>query len=103
MSTKTPTPHQDRPADRYAHIVNAALSQTTGLLDFWSAAYVTDGGTWMLASSPEATDSGRPRDLIAVLPATLDLGTRVVPLRPTVNPNLVDALRTALDHRGGPQ
>lgn len=103
MPAETPTPHQDRPADVYAPIVDAARSRTTGLIDVWSRAYITDGGTWVLASRPETTDSGYPRDLIAVLPAPLDLGTRVLPLWIAVNPDLVNTLRAALDHRGGPQ
>lgn len=93
----TDTARQDHPADVYAPLVDAAASRTTGLLDHWSGAYVTDGGTWMLATRGEATDSGCPRDLLAVTPGPIG-GTRVHPLYIAVDPDLVDALRAALDH-----
>ena len=95
--TTTHTARQDHPADVYAPIVDAAASHTTGLLDHWHGAYVTDGGTWVLALRGEATDSGRPRDLLAITPGTID-GTRVHPLSMAVDPDMVDARRAALDH-----
>ena len=65
-------------------------------VETWSITYVTDGGTYVIASNGQATDSGRPRDLLAVLPLPIE-GSRVVPLWPAVNPDLVVALRSALD------
>lgn len=85
---------------RYASYVDAAKARATGAIDVWTTAYVTDGGTWIIASSPNSTDSGRPRDLVAVLPAAIE-GSRVVMLWPTVHPDLIATLRSGLDS-GGP-
>lgn len=85
------------PADVYAPIVTAARTGTTGTLDPFTYTYRARGGTYIIASQGTITDSGRPRDLIAILPGSLDLGTRVLPLYVAVDPDLVDALRSALD------
>lgn len=81
------------------HYVAAIHARATGALDVWTIAYVTDGGTYVLAASGRGTDSGRPHDLIAILPVPID-GTRVVVLRVTANPEWVGALRAALDGDG---
>ncbi|MDO4717525.1 MAG: hypothetical protein Q4B08_08170 [Propionibacteriaceae bacterium] len=81
---------------RNDYIIDAAKARCTGPIDISLAGYITDGGTYILASRPEWTDSGRPRDLVAVLTAPLQ-GTRVIPLWPAVNPDLVADLRAALD------
>lgn len=81
---------------RFAHIVHAAGDRITGELDYATEAYVTDGGTYVIASTTMINDNERPHDLVAVLPLPIE-DTRVVALRPTVNPDLVDALREELD------
>ncbi|SIO86963.1 hypothetical protein [Nocardiopsis sp. JB363] len=83
-------------AQRFTHIVNAAGDRITGKLDYATEAYVTDGGTYVIASTTMINDDERSHDLVAVLPLPIE-DTRVVVLRPTVNPDLVDALRTELD------
>lgn len=83
-------------AQRFTHIVNAAGDRITGKLDYATEAYVTDGGTYVIASTTMINDDERPHDLVAVLPLPIE-DTRVVVLRPTVNPDLVDALRAELD------
>ncbi|NKY96546.1 hypothetical protein [Nocardiopsis alborubida] len=82
-------------AHGFAHIVHAAGDRITGKLDYATEAYVTDGGTYILASTTMINDDERPHDLVAVLPLPIE-DTRVVVLRPTVNPDLVDALREEL-------
>lgn len=91
-TTQTPTPR----TDAFDFIVDAAQGRITGYLDACNVGYVTDGGTYVIASTPAWNDDDRPHDLVAVLPAPIE-GTRVLPLRPNVNPDLVDALRAALD------
>ena len=82
----------------YDRLITAVEARATGGLDYGTLAYVTDGGTYMIASSPRLNDDGRAHDLIAVLPAAFgDDHSRVLVLRPTVNPALVAALRAALD------
>ena len=81
---------------RYAHIVEAAQAGTTGKLDAATMAYYSRGGSYILATDGKWTDSGRPRDLLAITPLRME-GTRVHYLWPAVNPNLVAALRAALD------
>lgn len=78
-------------AHSFDHIVHAARERITGKLD-----HVTDGRTYIIASTTMINDDERPQDLVAVLPLPLE-DTRVVVLRPTVNPDLVDALREELD------
>ena len=77
-------------------IIDAAATRTTGEIDFATVTYVTEGGTYIIACSPKLTDDGKPHDLVAILPAALG-GTRVIPLRPTVNPDLIEALTLHLD------
>lgn len=50
--------------------------------------YVTKGGTYVLAAPAMVTDSGFPRDLLAVLPGNIGQGA-VLALSITVNPDLV--------------
>lgn len=83
-------------AHNFAHIVHAAGDRITGELDYATKAYVTDGGTYLIASTTMINDDERPHDLVAVLPLPLE-DTRVIVLRATVNPDLVDALRDELD------
>lgn len=61
----------------------------------WLCGYTTKGGTYMVASSGRYTDSGQPRDLIAVMPAALD-GRRVIPVWIAVNPATVEYLEKEL-------
>lgn len=83
-------------ARSFAHIVHAAGDRITGELDYATEAYVTDGGTYVIASTTVINNDERPHDLVAVLPLPLE-DTRVVVLRPTGNPDFVDALREELD------
>lgn len=80
----------------YDDILDAIYARATGALDHSTTAYVTDGGTHVIASSGAMNDDLHPHDLLAILPAPVE-GTRVMILRPTVNPELVAALRAALD------
>jgi hypothetical protein len=57
--------------------------------------YWTQGGTYVIASAGYATDSGDPRDLVAILPGDLGQG-RVVPLYIGTNPAVVAYLETEL-------
>lgn len=58
------------------------------------AAY-TKGGTYVLASSGRWNDSGRPRDLLAILPGNLGQG-QVLKLYVGVSPDLVDEVEAAI-------
>lgn len=91
-TTQTPTPR----TDAFDFIVDAAQGRITGPLKAWTTGYVTEGGTYVIASTPDWNDDDQPHDLVAVLPAPIE-GTRVHLLQPNVNPDLVDALRAALD------
>lgn len=85
---------------RHGAAVNAAIDRRTGPVTNTLTAYITAGGTYVIASNPEWNDDDRPHDLVAVLPLPVMVGetaTYVLPLRLTVSPDLVDALRTALD------
>lgn len=86
--------------DDFSHIVEAAQVRSTGQLDPFTISYVTDGGTWIVASNPQSNDDGTAHDLIAVIPFDVE-GSRVLPLRITANPDLVHALRDALDGTEG--
>lgn len=77
-------------------VATAAANRQTGDIAPWTTAYLTDGGTYIIASAGHSTDSGRPRDLVAVLPGNLE-GSRVLQLNITVNPDLLDVLRAKLD------
>lgn len=81
---------------KYAHIIDAVAARATGPLDYATVGYVTDGGTYVVASSARLNDDGRTHDLVAVLPMPIE-GSRVLVLRPTVNPDLIVALRSAFD------
>lgn len=84
--------------DPYALIAEEARKGTMGPLGAGTVAYVSRGGTYLIASAPNWNDSGEARDLVAILPMAAERGgSRVVVLRPTVNPELVDALRAVLD------
>lgn len=81
-------------------VVDGAASRQTGPLSPSTFAYETRGGTYVIASKGLWNDDGRPHDLVIILPSYVEIGggaTRVVPARLTVNPDLVDALREALD------
>ena len=94
MTKTTPT------ASKYpTDLIEAVKAWRTGSLYSGLIGYLTTGGTYVLATSPQWTDSGLARDLVAILPAALN-GTRVVPLTPLVNPDVVDALREGLDIEG---
>lgn len=80
----------------YDHIVDAAKHRITGPLDTGTTAYTTDGGSYVIASDPQWNDDNRPHDLLAVLPMPVE-DSCVLVLRPTVNPDLVTALRKHLD------
>lgn len=72
----------------------------TGDLDGWNQAYVTAGGTYVIASRGIWNDNGKPRDLVAILPSgVMDFGmdSRVMQLNVAVNTDFLDALREALD------
>lgn len=80
-------------------VVEAAQNQYVGEINYATIAYVTRGGTYVIASAPNWSDSGEARDLVAILPLALENWTHVLPLCPTVNPDLIKALRETLDIR----
>lgn len=82
--------------NRYRDIVEAAAARQTGDVSPDLIGYVTDGGTYVVASSPTWNDDNQPHDLFAVLPAPVE-GSRVLVLRPTVHPDLLAAVRARLD------
>lgn len=84
---------------RYTHYAEAASDGTVGAIDEWTRGYVTEGGTYILADTNCPID-GCDHDLVAILPVPVE-GTRVHVLRPTVNPDMVAALRKALDDADG--
>lgn len=54
-------------------------------------AYITEGGTYMLASPGHWNDSGEPHDLLAIL-----WNREVQVMRPTVNPEFTKAVKMAV-------
>lgn len=89
-------------ANPFEKVVEFAKARRVGEVDFWTRAYLTEGGTYMIASQAGANDDDMPHDLVAVLSnGWMDMlseeHSRVVVLRPTVNPALVNELRLALD------
>ena len=75
-------------ANSYREIAEAVAARTTGDLGGLLEAYVTKGGTYVLSSNPVMNDDYRPHDLLAVT-----AGGDVLPLRPTVHPDLVSAVK----------
>lgn len=83
--------------DPLKSIVAAAAGGRIGKLTPWNYAYISKGGTYIIATAGTWTDSGRPRDAVAILPGALE-GSRVLPLYIGVSPDLIEALRAELDH-----
>ncbi|WP_426734437.1 hypothetical protein [Glutamicibacter sp. 2E12] len=83
-----------------AEVIDALVAKIkagqTGNLDTLNQVYVTAGGTYVLASRGIWNDSGKPHDLVAIVPGLLGSG-RVVPLDLSVNDDFVTALREAFD------
>lgn len=84
----------------YERLADAIEARATGAFDAFLTIYVTKGGTLIIASRGSVTDSGKPRDLAAILPADLGAG-RVLPLWLAVNPELITGLEAALLRREG--
>lgn len=82
--------------DAIEAVLDAIDARATGAIDSATTGYVTEGGTYVLASSPLWNDDGEPHDLVAIFPVPLE-GSRVAVLRPTVNPAWIAQLRAALD------
>ena len=82
-------------------IIINALSRKIGRIGPGTIGYVTDGGTYIIASQAEWNDDGKPHDLVAILSAHIGDNSRIMPLRPTVNPDLLDALRVKFDYPAG--
>lgn len=82
------------------HIIDAVRAGATGTIDYSTIAYLTNGGTYTIASSARVNDDDRMHDLLVILPMPIE-GTRVMVLRPTANLDLVAALRAALDPGAG--
>ena len=57
----------------------------------WVMGYPTKGGTYMIATAGRATDSGRPRDLVAIDPAG-----NVHQVWVAVNPDFIAELKELL-------
>jgi hypothetical protein len=84
------TPTEALPSSVVEHVRARRPFKTPSLIG-----YLTKGGTYILASSGLYTDSGKPNDLMAVLPAELDHG-RVLPLYIATNPEVVAYLEAQL-------
>lgn len=54
----------------YAYIVDAINARVTGALDSNTTAYVTNGGSYVIASSGAMNDDLQPHDLLAILPGS---------------------------------
>lgn len=80
-------------------VIEAAKAFRVGKIDTWTCAYITKGGSYILASNAAANDDGVAHDLIIILPAAYRrfVPSRVIQLRVNVDPKLIDALRKALD------
>ncbi len=85
---------------RIDDLVDAIESRTPGQFDYWTLLYVTEGGTLIIASPPAITDSGQPRDLVAVFPTEFG-GKHLQPLWPALDPNWLADLERALVVRRG--
>lgn len=59
--------------------------------DPYLIAYWTRGGTYVIGTNGNQTDSGRPHDLMAI-----GFSGEVIVLRPTANPDLVDDVKEAM-------
>lgn len=80
----------------FDRIIAAVEAAKIGQLNPATIAYWTPGGHYVIATDGKWTDSGAPRDLAVILPLPIE-GTRVIPLYVGVNPDLITALRAALD------
>lgn len=58
--------------------------------------YHAEGGAYLLATTGWWSADNKPHDLVVLRPIPLN-GTRVVPLYPDVNPDLIRALKNLLD------
>lgn len=58
--------------------------------------YHAEGGAYLLAATGWWSADNKPHDLVVLRPIPLN-GTRVVPLYPDVNPDLIRALKNLLD------
>lgn len=73
-------------------IIQAARDWDTEYSDQFTATYLTEGGTYIIASRWR----DECKDLVAILPGPLE-GTRVLPLNISVNSELINRLRKELD------
>ena len=76
-------------------VAEAAKFGQVGVIDPGTFGYVSEGGTYIIASRRVWNDYGIAHDLVAILPGALE-GSRVLPLYVAVNPDLVSAIRAAL-------
>lgn len=85
---------------QFTKVIQAAMNREVGEITYDTYGYITEGGTYIIAISGQWTDSGSPRDLLAILPGPPEVyRSRVVILRPTVNPQLVKDLRYHLEYK----
>ena len=80
-------------------IIEAVEAYCVGKIDTWTCAYFTKGGSYILASNAATNDDGVTHDLVLILPPSYRnfVPSRVIQLRINVNPDLIIALRKALD------
>lgn len=64
--------------------------------DPWTFGYRSHGGSYLIAGNGRQRDDGQPCDLLLVLPAPMG-DSRVIELRPTVNPDFTAAVRAIVD------
>lgn len=76
-----------------------AIGKRRAFTGTWSIGYLTHGGSYVIASSPNSTDSGLARDLALILPAELGHG-RVLQLYVGTNPGLLPELEAILAKAG---
>lgn len=72
-----------------------AINERRGFVTPALIGTTTKGGTYIVASNGALSADGRPVDLVAVV-VTLSGELDAIPLRPTVNPELVDEIKAAL-------
>lgn len=77
----------------------AAIRERRGFKTDRLIATYTKGGTYVIASAGQWNDSGKPRDLVAILPGDLGQG-RVLALYVAVNPALLAEIEAALEEVG---
>lgn len=80
-------------------VIEAAKAFRVGEIDMWTCGYITKGGSYILASNAVMNDDGMAHDLVLILPSAYRhfVPSRVIQLKISAHPDLIAALREALD------